>query len=370
MTIAAESFVGRVLAVISRRSPGFRPPLKTSGRLHAPDSPTTSPPAPDFPRPRETPQVDPARDDLPMQRLVDATAQWKSMPPRERLRRRGVLLGVSEFLEMTAAALDRTPAHAQYRYRARDLGLALDRALHHARDPDLARDYIPPVGLVRDLNLELARAREHAHDLEVAQDLERVPALARDLVRAFDRARELADALDRALYRTRALNREGGLALNRERAGNLVLEIGRGLETARGLDRERAGNLVRDLAREIEGARSSQVRLSRILNPGRDRYRILALALDPTFGRYLTEAHDNLTDAASNFVGADLTTVDPARTNLEGIRWDGDTRWPTPEWTARIRRASVEDAPGSGVFIVLPEEGHNFADRGSVAPIF
>lgn len=227
----------------------------------------------------------------------------------------------------------------------------------------------PPVGLVPNLNLELARAREHAHDLEAARDLEHVPALARDLVRAFDRAHDLAGALDRALYRSRALNREGALALNRERASNIVLEIGRGLEIARGLDRDRALDFIRDLARKIESARSPHGRLSRILNPGRDRYLILALALDPTLGRYLTEAHDNLTDAASNFVGADLTAVDPSKANLAGIRWDGDTRWPTPEWTARIRRASVEDAPGSGVFIVLPEEGHNFADRGPVAPI-
>ncbi|WP_329391417.1 hypothetical protein OG625_40235 (plasmid) [Streptomyces sp. NBC_01351] len=306
---------------------------------------------------------------MPVQRLVNATAQWKSAPPRERLRNRGGLLGVSDFLETTVATLDRTPANALYRYRARDLGLALDRALHHARDPDLARDHIPPVGLVPNLNLELARAREHAHDLEAARDLEHVPALARDLVRAFDRAHDLAGALDRALYRSRALNREGALALNRERASNIVLEIGRGLEIARGLDRDRALDFIRDLARKIESARSPHGRLSRILNPGRDRYLILALALDPTLGRYLTEAHDNLTDAASNFVGADLTAVDPSKANLAGIRWDGDTRWPTPEWTARIRRASVEDAPGSGVFIVLPEEGHNFADRGPVAPI-
>jgi hypothetical protein len=104
-------------------------------------------------------------------------------------------------------------------------------------------------------------------------------------------------------------------------------------------------------------ARDRDRALARALVRALARDRDLALALDRTRGK--------LTGAANDFVGADLTAADPAQVSLDGIRWDSGTRWPTPEWTARIRRASVEDPPGSGVFIVLPEEGHDFVDRGA-----
>ena len=189
------------------------------------------------------PQTDPAQDGMTGLSLADVTARWKAATPQERLRRRGDLLRVADFLETAGAALD----------RALDLGL--------------------------DADLGLDRVRDRARNL------------------ALDRA--LDPALDRAL----------------------------------------------DLAR--------------------DR----AFAGDRALARDFIEAHGNLTDAANNFVGADLTTVNPAAVNLAGIRWDSDTQWPTPEWTARIHRASMEDPPGSGVFIVRPEQGHNFADRDSLAPI-
>ncbi|MFI1030408.1 hypothetical protein [Streptomyces sp. NPDC020951] len=103
------------------------------------------------------------------------------------------------------------------------------------------------------------------------------------------------------------------------------------------------------------------------VDPDLDPARVLTLTL--THDLDVLEARDNLMDAASNFAGTDLTAVSLAAIDLAGISWDNGTRWPTPEWAARMRSASVEDPPGSGVFIVLPEEGRDFADRGSLAPV-
>ncbi|MFE9687802.1 hypothetical protein [Streptomyces sp. NPDC006285] len=73
-------------------------------------------------------------------------------------------------------------------------------------------------------------------------------------------------------------------------------------------------------------------------------------------------------DAATNFLGADLDSVDLIEINLAGIRWNSDTQWPTTEWAARIRRASVEEPSGSGVFVVLPED-HDITNLSPLAPI-
>jgi hypothetical protein len=157
-----------------------------------------------------------------------------------------------------------------------------------------------------------------------------------DLLRA-------AESLDTSAARVRDLVLDRDLARDFDYALTLALD----------LERDTARVRVRDLDRDLDLAR--------------DRGRARDLDIDLT--RDLIEARDNLTAAADNFVGADLTTVDPVEIDLAGVRWGSDTRWPTPEWTARIRRASVEGPPGSGVFIVIPEESHDFANRGSLAPI-
>ncbi|MEU0649094.1 hypothetical protein [Streptomyces umbrinus] len=84
--------------------------------------------------------------------------------------------------------------------------------------------------------------------------------------------------------------------------------------------------------------------------------------------RDFIEAPGNLANAATDFVGADLTTVDPGEVTLAGIRWDGGTVAPTPVRAARIRRGSVEDPLGSGLFIVRPE-GRILADLDSLTSI-
>jgi hypothetical protein len=296
VTITAESFAGRVLAVFSRRSPGFRPPLNTSG-LRVPDSPATPPPAPvpDVPSPRDTPQASATQDVVTGPSLADVTARWKSASAQQRLQRRGDLLAVAEFLRTAVSA--------------RALALELDRGL--ARHIDLAR--------ARDL------ARHLARDLPRALDHDLARALDHDLASARGLARHLARALDHANDRAR--------------------------------DRARIGDI--DLARDIELLRYIDMALDIARHLARDR----ASDVD------VIEAHDNLTDAANNFLGADLTTVQLDEVNLAGICWDSYTRWPTSEWAARMRSASVEDPPGSGVFVVLPVDGHHDTDIGSLAPI-
>ncbi|MFC8665823.1 hypothetical protein [Streptomyces sp. NPDC057199] len=245
------------------------------------------------------------------------TARWKSLAPQERLRRRGELLKVADFLATAATALK----------LARDSDLARDRRRRPGLDPDLARAYRVLRGDPdpdRAFALDLARALTHApgtrHTIYVAiRDPDPELRADRILAGARDRASNFERDPTRARARALALAEALGRDLDRDRAVDLAFSFDRVSDTS---------ELHQDCI----------------------------------------QAQRNLADAASNFVGADLSTVNPAEVNLAGIRWDSDTQWPTAEWTARIRRASVEDPPGSGVFIVRPEEGHNFADRASLAP--
>lgn len=349
MTIAAESLAGRVLAVFSRRSPGFRPPLQTASLSSGLG---------------ETSLGDPAQEAMAGLSLAEVTARWKSVPPQERLRRRGDLLAVADFLKSDVVALLRSPDRARRLDDVRARARALDRYLGHdlGHDRYLVRDLTTRFqvaiinALDRDSSLDDVRAR--ARELDSVRDLARDRDRARDLAQDRDRARDFARDLDRDLdlALVSALNRA------RDRDLNLDAALVRALDRARGLEREHDRNLFLDRTRTLN------------LERDRDLIRALVRDLDPALDHDLDldldfiEAHHNLISAANNFIGADLTIVDLVEVDLAGVRWDSDTQWPTPEWKARIRTASVEDPPGSGVFVVLPEEGHNFADRGSLAP--
>lgn len=342
MTITAESFAGLVLAVFSRRSPGFRPPLKRSG-LRVPDSPATPPPTPvpDVPSPRGTPQASTTQDAVTGPSLADVTARWKSAPPRQRLQHRGNLLAVAAFLQPVVGARDLNLASDL----SGALALDLARASAHALDLDLT--------LALDLAPARNRARDLVHALDRARDLDLALALARDLGDDLDRARNLALAF--AFDRARDL--DAARATRLVPAVDLALARALALEVALALDLARARTLAHTVA--LDGA----------LDRDSDRERALDRALARVLAHALIEAHDNLTEAANNFVGADLTNLQPGEVTVVGIRWNDSTRWPTSEWTARMRSASEEDPPGSGVFVVLPEEGHHYTDSGSLAPI-
>ncbi|MEU7340232.1 hypothetical protein [Streptomyces sp. NPDC007074] len=356
MTIAAESFAGRVLAVFSRRSPGFRPPASNRPAASRPVS------TPDTSCSRKTPQA-PAQEDATGLSLADISALWNSVPPQERLRRRSDLLAAADSLN------DAAPVFV----------FAQDLALAHAR----ARD------------LELALNRYSASDLELTLHLNRISDIGQALSRDLERARELA--LDFDLGRDYDLGHSLGHNYNRERARELGLDYDLGVAHSLGIDNSinlglglnlaRRPGLAHNLARARALARDLTHALRSDLDPARDRAHALArkiahslareigLDLDLDYDRTqvpaddFMKAHGTLTDAATNFLNADLATMDLVEINLAGIRWNSGTQWPTAEWTARVRRASVEDPPGSGVFVVLPEEDHDFTNLGSPAAI-
>ncbi|MFE6942217.1 hypothetical protein [Streptomyces chartreusis] len=122
--------------------------------------------------------------------------------------------------------------------------------------------------------------------------------------------------------------------------------------------RYRVHALVCDLARDLTNDRD----LALDGDLARDGTRTLDLVLNRWFAPDFTVAHASLADAASNFLGADLTAVDLDEVSLTEIRWDNSTRWPTPEWAARIRRASVEEPPA-------PESSSCCRTRATAVPI-
>ncbi|GAA3857512.1 hypothetical protein [Streptomyces sedi] len=101
------------------------------------------------------------------------------------------------------------------------------------------------------------------------------------------------------------------------------------LELADVLHRASASMGARDIDRDSD--RTLDLNRDRFLNPNRD--------LD------LTSAQEDLTMAASDFTGADLTRTSPEHFNLARLRWDQHTKWPTPDWAQRMRRASAEHPP-------------------------
>ncbi|WP_406426566.1 hypothetical protein [Streptomyces sp. NBC_00147] len=310
--------------------------------------------------------------------LADVTERWKSASPQERLWHRRDLLKVADLLDAAIPALGGEITLL----RARALTLARDLTFASSLVSGLAPDPFPPADLARGLDVEIARAHERARDFARAPSRENAHALIRaiDVARERARGRGRARALNVALARARAIARAFERELDRGSARPLTHT--HDLNVDLGLERESALGHIRRFARELNRALENALELA--LNRANTRRQVhslefasavyearnfdLSLAFAPDLARDLIEARNNLTDAANSFVGADLTTVDIVEVNLAGVRWNSATQWPTPEWTQRIRRASVEDPPGSGVFVVLPEEGHHFADLGSLAP--
>lgn len=351
MTITAESFVGRILAVFSRRSPGFRPHPETirlrSATVRRPARPLA--PVPDSVGRRENRRVESTHDVLTALSLTDATACWKVAPPQERLQLRSQILDIAKFLTYDALTFEVDRANA----RASAADLAVDLARIRSRE-------------LKDIDLEflhdLARARDLAHDL------------ARARLRHFADVRDLARVRDLALARVRDLTLDRALIRVRERVldlhrhfhldGDLDFVLHMYRDPDFGRDLYRACDLDLDRVRSLDRA----VALLLVLDRERERERQRAGELDPVHALEIVEARSNLVDAADNFIGADLSNVNLDVLNLVGVRWGNSTRWPTPEFKADVQKASEEDPPGSGVFIVRPDWHHNFADHSSPIP--
>ncbi|MFI0803361.1 hypothetical protein SAMN04489729_7962 [Amycolatopsis lurida] len=118
-------------------------------------------------------------------------------------------------------------------------------------------------------------------------------------------------------------------------------------------------NEVLDLADQLSGELARLCNLERTLAAAHSRARPnpeLADALNSDmhhgrehgFNRALTMALasgiENITQATTNFTGADLTTFDLHGVPLAGIRWSPTTRWPD-NWTTLIQLTSIEVSP-------------------------
>ena len=187
---------------------------------------------------------------------------------------------------------------------------AVDLTAYLARDLARARD----LGLALDLDLARGRLLARAIDLARARDFGLAIGLAIDL--AFDLARVLARARDLARVLTRARALAIDLAFDR----SLDLPLDRALDLA--------GELVWILGEQL-GLQNMEG-----LGPA-----LLAGALDD-FSR-------------TDLSGIDLTGID-----LVGVRWsERDTRWPPGTDIERLRSASEETEPGSGVFVITRSGG-------------
>jgi hypothetical protein len=181
-----------------------------------------------------------------------------------------------------------------------------------------------------------------------------------ELTDVLSAARGLASASARDLALARGSDR--AIASVLPRVGVSALDVARDLAHARDLALASAVDLDRVLSRALDFSRALAFDLDRVLAPrARDRARARArvLALSRALASDLAAACDNLAYAANSFTGADLSAVDLTDLDLGGLRWDDQTRWPSPEWAERMRRASVEHPPGSGTFVVLPEGQHS-----------
>ena len=242
-----------------------------------------------------------------------------------------------------------------------------------------AFDYV--LGLARDLKGELDGDFGLANALANALADDPADALDDALVRAVERASDFARDLVRGLDLVRVLDLVSQLVNDLKRSPfhlvtpNQLRDLDRALSLVRSASTHALDSdfglvlaLARDLellAHDLDGERDLDFRaydlghaVDRVWGLVSDRIRNRVRALtSEDFG----EASNNLIVAASNFVGADLTNVDLARVDLERIRWGNETQWPTREWADRIRGASVEQPPGSGIFVVLPEGSQDSA---------
>ncbi|MFC8833328.1 hypothetical protein ACFT8V_09035 [Streptomyces griseoincarnatus] len=71
--------------------------------------------------------------------------------------------------------------------------------------------------------------------------------------------------------------------------------------------------------------------------------------------RELAEACRHLDWAANGFMSADLRGAELTSVDLSWVQWNEETQWPEA-WAQRVRRASVEQPPGSAMYVVLPED--------------
>ncbi|MFJ8606379.1 hypothetical protein ACIRH0_04195 [Streptomyces sp. NPDC093675] len=287
------------------------------------------------------------QDRHPLSELVAATAGLIATNPRNRLALRSTLGELAGHVRTVAVYFGQRPNRERQAVTA--LHSALDRTrsfLRHAED-------LEPL---LDRAVELSQAIYADYDLHRAFALDSANELESTLTNALDLAETLA--LDPIL--TSALNLDHALAA----AQQVVFELGPSA------DYGPVYLLIGELAHALRQASLPDVAVRLARDLGTEVRRLTPL---PEYDREIVQllllAHTNLRDAANDFRGADLTGLkNIVEFDLDGIRWDRKTLWPSSSWKERMQVTSVEDPPGSGIFVVQADRGHHYASDGPLTP--
>ncbi|MGW1525463.1 hypothetical protein [Streptomyces sp. NPDC002159] len=284
--------------------------------------------------------------------LSYVTGQLKAAPPRERLQHRRDLQHLQVYL--TAASDSFREAARHWSRSFAELLDTLERARtltsRHSR-AQRARALDPHLRFAIKLAKNLQRRQNIHYRNRALDDALHIRRVISNAISA--KPSDLDPVLDSALglERARTILHEivAGLRIQNDFALErfYIDEITRHLSEA---DFESASAIAGGLVAEVQS-----------LKLGPCDY--------PDFVMDLREALRHLGEAANDFSGVALVSADLDGVDLSGVRWDKDTRWPSPEWHARIRSASVEDPPGSGSFVVQPADGRDRAAHTSLTPI-
>ncbi|RSM85747.1 hypothetical protein DMH04_16240 [Kibdelosporangium aridum] len=316
-----HSLLSQIMAVISRRTPAFRPspgqPKTFSGALNR------------VLRPHRVaaPSTDSGSADNSDQR---ATASGLTVPadPQEPI---GPVIEVDEgtqVLALLAELFATQPAHERLAARAwlESPTMALVRQLLDIHSKATT--------VHRNLTSGLAGGRTRALVVgDIVHNIARIRSVAEDIVNDYIRAIVVKD---------KAADRSPTYPLTR--AEEVARILGGALARSSGSDgRARRVSLARTLTRYLEDALSAASKMITIPihthDPSLARKIVATIHKDL---RNLTEAKSNtvaetlthLRSAAGDMVDADLLTTDLTGIPLDGVRWSTGTRWPraTHEW--------------------------------------
>ncbi|MEU6513612.1 hypothetical protein [Streptomyces sp. NPDC046978] len=280
------------------------------------------------------------------------TAHLKTVPPQERLQHRRQMMVIAA--DLTTAADYFNEAATRWSNVIRELQGILERARTLTNHP--ARD-------------------QHARALD--SHLKLALKLTRNLL-LFRRADNRDDALQDSIHIESAISRAIAVlpsdlnpilmrALGLDQAQTILGDLNSALRGT--CDFRRVHSYMNEIARHLSRADFTTALVFAEDLVTHLRSFQLGPCDYPAFVMDLEEARDQLEDAANDFAGAVLASADLAEADLIGVHWDNETQWPSPEWRARLRSASVEDPPGSGIFVVQPAGGRDRAGHDSLTPI-
>ncbi|QUI29460.1 hypothetical protein H9W91_00020 [Streptomyces alfalfae] len=219
----------------------------------------------------------------------------------------------------------------------REIVVLTERVHYLLADDSRIIDFSP----ILQTSLHLSRIAREVYapspDNNLEEALQRVPAITSSLEREISQASDAARSLEavRILNRRNPKNTLHRKSL-RDFQQNLTAALGRAKTLSSELT-ERASTVLRFvLGNEHKYAIALQTCLAR--KTGAKNFPLLNAE----------QARDFLDD----FTYADLRSADLRGTDMTGVRWSIQTRWPADLDVQDLRARSTEDPPGSGSFIV------------------